>query len=150
MKHTNNHQCHKTQELISGYLDQELTQQQNQRVRVHIDSCKQCHALYKDLKAMQESVGTLQYPECEEDKMEKILSEPVSKSISWIGWALLSLGLIAFMLFQVFTFYSASEVPLTLKVIVFLIEAGLLGLFLSVLRQRLIARKTDKYKNLKL
>jgi len=31
--------CDRTQELISGYIDHELNQQDRQRVRVHLESC---------------------------------------------------------------------------------------------------------------
>lgn len=143
-------QCPKVQELLSGYLDQELTQQQSQLVRVHLESCDDCQAVYNDLKTMRDSIGNLQYPDCEERKIEHILNEPVAKSISVIGWVFLIIGVTALMIYHAFTFYTADEVSLAAKVFIFLIEAGSLALFIAVLRQRLIARKTDKYRNVQL
>lgn len=150
MKDLVNNQCQKTQELISGYLDGELTQQQSQMVRVHIESCKDCQTIYQDLKAMRESIGNLKYPECEEEKIERILNEPVAKTFSILGWVLSIIGVAMLMIYQIFTFYMADDVSFAAKVFIFIIEAGVLALFISVLRQRLIARKTDKYRNVKL
>jgi len=142
--------CHDIEALISGYIDQELSQQKAQRVRLHIESCDKCRNVYQDLLAIRKEMGQLQYPECEEAKLERIMNEPVSKMLGIVGWVLLIIGLIGFMGWQAFTFYTQPAVPTWAKIGVLLIELGVLGLFLSVLRQRLIARKTDKYRNVKL
>lgn len=147
----NEYQCHKAQELISGYLDNELTQQQRQMLRVHLESCDNCQAIYQDLKAMQESIGSLQYPECEEEKMDKILQEPVAKKISIVGWLLVTIPLAILFIYHLITIFTVGSFSLfSIKTIILLIEAGVLLLFISVLRQRLIARKNDKYRNVKL
>lgn len=143
-------QCHDIQELVSGYIDQELSQQKAQLVRLHIEGCEACRKVYDDLLAIRKEMGQLQYPECEEAKIEALMKEPVSKALGIAGWVMLIIGLVGFMGWQVFTFYSQPMVPTWAKIGVLLIELGALGLFLSVLRQRLIARKTDKYRNVKL
>ncbi|WP_251358231.1 anti-sigma factor [Kangiella sp. TOML190] len=143
--------CHKTQELISGYLDNELTQQQNQLVRVHLETCVNCQAVYQDLKAIKESISGLEYPECEEQKMEKILQDPTAKKISIVGWVLLIIPLAILFIYHLYTVFTVGSFSLfSMKTLILLIEAGALLLFISVLRQRLIARKTDKYRNVKL
>ncbi len=141
--------CDKTQELISGYIDHELNQQDRQRVRVHIESCDQCRAVYDDLLAIKQEMGNLQYPECEEAQLDKIIKEPVANGMAIVGWIILIIGFVGFMVWQLFTFYTEPSVPFWVKAGVFLIEAGVLLLLGSVLRQRIIALKTDKYKNVK-
>ncbi|MHC9509610.1 anti-sigma factor family protein [Kangiella sp. M94] len=141
--------CDKTQELISGYIDHELNQQDRQRVRVHIESCDQCRAVYDDLLAIKQEMGNLQYPECEEAQLDKIIKEPVANGMALVGWIILIIGFVGFMVWQLFTFYTEPSVPFWVKAGVFLIEAGVLLLLGSVLRQRIIALKTDKYKNVK-
>ena len=143
-------QCEHIQELLSGYIDHELTQQKAQRVRLHLKECDSCHKIYKDLVAIRKEMGQLKYPECEEAKIDQLMNEPVSKVFGIVGWVCLIIGLVGFMIFQLFTFYSQPGIPLWAKLGVLLIEVGALALFLSVLRQRLIARKTDKYRNVKL
>lgn len=141
--------CDKTQELISGYIDHELNQQDRQRVRVHIESCDQCRAVYEDLLVIKQELGNLQYPECEEAQLDKIIREPVAKGMVIVGWFILVIGFVGFMVWQLFTFYTEPGIPTWAKIGVFLIEAGVLLLLGSVLRQRIIALKTDKYKNVK-
>ncbi|MRX27651.1 zf-HC2 domain-containing protein [Kangiella sp. HZ709] len=142
--------CDKTQELISGYLDNELTQQDSQMVRVHIESCDNCKSIYQDLYAIKKATSELDYRTTEAEKIHKLLQEPTAKNFSVIGWTLLIIGLIGLMIFQAFTFFFSDEVPVIIKLLAFAIEAGALALFISVLRQRLIAQKTDKYKKVQL
>lgn len=142
--------CENIQELISGYIDHELTQQQAQRVRLHLAECDDCKKIHQDLLAIRKDMGKLQYPECEEVQLDRLMNEPVAKTFGIVGWVCLIVGLLGFMVWQLFTFYSQPGIPLWAKLGVLLIEVGALGLFLSVLRQRLIARKTDKYRNVKL
>ncbi len=142
--------CDKTQELISGYLDNELTQQDSQMVRVHLESCASCRAIYQDLQTIKQATSQLNYPTTEAEKIQQLLQEPVARNFSAIGWFLLIVGLAGLMIFQAFTFFFSEEVPVIIKLLVFTIEAGALALFISVLRQRLIAKKTDKYKKVQL
>ena len=77
------------------------------------------------------------------------MKEPVAKGMAIVGWTILIIGFVGFMVWQLFTFYTEPSVPLWVKAGVFVIEVGVLLLLGSVLRQRIIALKTDKYKNVK-
>ena len=143
-------QCESIQELLSGYIDHELTQQKAQQVRLHLKECSSCRKIYDDLIAIRKEMGQLKYPECEEAKIDRLMNEPVSKAFGVIGWVCLTIGLMSFMVWQLFVFFTEPGVATWAKVGVFIIELGVLSLFISVLRQRLIARKTDKYRNVKL
>ena len=67
-----------------------------------------------------------------------------------IGWLLLIGGVLVCMGIGVFVFLFGSSVSLVEKLIVSAIYGGLALLFYSVLRQRLIERKTDKYKDVEI
>ena len=43
-------------ELLSGFVDGELTQQDNQFVNVHIQSCDNCQKTYSELLEMQTGI----------------------------------------------------------------------------------------------
>lgn len=143
--------CEKTQTLISGYIDQELTQQERQLVQVHIDSCNTCNAVHADLLAIKKSMGALQYPECEENQVSIILDDPASKNLSIVGWVLLIILLAILFISHIYAIFTVDQFNwFSFKTLLIAIEAGLLFLLFSVIRQRLIARKTDKYRGVKL
>lgn len=147
---TNKALCNRMSELLSGYLDGELTQQESQQVNTHIQNCESCKANFEELASLKSAVNNLQLPEMEVDKMEKIMNEPLAKASHHIGWSVLIIGLAIALIYAVTSFYTNSAISLGEKILISLIGGGLLGVFLSVARQQWLARKTDKYKGVKL
>ena len=67
-----------------------------------------------------------------------------------IGWLLLIGGVLALVGFAIYALVIDREAPLYIKLAIAGVYGGLAFLLLSVLRQRLIARKTDKYKDVQI
>lgn len=43
-------------ELISAYIDHELSDAENERVETHLDSCQECYSLMKSFQSMKEQI----------------------------------------------------------------------------------------------
>ena len=67
-----------------------------------------------------------------------------------LGWILLLGGVLAGLGIAVFMFLLSPSIGLVEKLLAVAIYGGLALLFYSVLRQRLIERKTDKYKDVEI
>lgn len=146
-------QCAKIGDLLSGYVDHELTQQQAQRVQIHLDGCAQCRKLHADLQNMKEQLRQLSYPLSDEDMLEKLEKDLFASGSRNFGWVLLGLGaLFAVVAGTVafFMFLAAPGVPLLVKLFNGLLVIGGVALFVSVVRERLLTYKKDKYRNVKL
>ena len=143
-------QCEQIKELLSGYLDNELTQQQSQRVALHVEQCESCRATLNQLEQLRAAIKGSDMPELEQDKIEALLNEPTSKMFENLGWAALIVGVTVSLMFAVFAFFGSDSISLGQKLLSSLIWGGLAGVFFAVVRQQLIARKTDKYKGVKL
>ena len=65
-----------------------------------------------------------------------------------LGWLLFLAGFLALGGFAIYAFAIDAEAPLYIKLGVGALYGGLALLLLSVLRQQLIARKTDPYKDI--
>ena len=138
-------------ELLSGYLDGELTQQDEQRVRLLCESNDDYARELESLKAMRERVGNSKLSDVSSDVWRETMDETGVKASRGIGWLLLIGGaLIGAGALLLEFFSSSSSMSLQEKLIVGGIYGGLLFLFISVLRQRLIERKTDKYKDVEI
>jgi len=72
------------------------------------------------------------------------------KATRSIGWLLFIGGLLAIGGIAIYEFVMDSGGSLFLKLIVAAVYGGLALLFVSVLRQRLIERKSDKYKDVEI
>ena len=137
-------------EQLSGYMDGELTQQQRQRVELHLQGCEECTAMLQELSALRERMGQSRLSPAFEDKWREVMDDPgvqASKGIGWlllIGAGMIILGVI------IVAFFSDSGISTAWKILISAFYLGLAALFVSVLRQRLIERKTDKYKDVEI
>jgi len=142
--------CQHVEELLTGYLDAELTQQESQRVAVHIEECPDCRQTYRQLQQLQQAVQETPYPNLEQKALETVMNDLTSRSIQGIAWFALSAGLAMIIALAVYAFWIDTGMSWYEKLAMSLVWGGGIGLFVSVLRQRLIARKTDKYRRVKL
>ena len=66
------------------------------------------------------------------------------------GWLAFIAGMLVLLGYVVYEYAIDESVELGVKLAALALVVGLFGLFLSVLRQRFIARKTDKYKDVEI
>ncbi|RUO55651.1 zf-HC2 domain-containing protein [Pseudidiomarina homiensis] len=136
--------CQNIEPLISGALDNELTQQQRQQLHLHLASCEACANLYRELA---EQRGAVKLGVQTND----VLNESQSTRI-WnaIGWSLLVLGLIPLVIYAIYQFSQDTSIPWWIKLTIGTTVLGLILLFINVLRQRMQAAKSDPYKKVNL
>lgn len=137
-------------ELLSGFVDGELTQQQSQRVSLHVESCAECGAALQSIREMRDRVGAAVLSGIDRDAWRENMKDATVTATRGIGWLILIgaalVGVGAFLI----AFLGDPGIGFREKMIFGGIYGGLLLLFISVLRQRLIERKTDKYKDVEI
>jgi predicted anti-sigma-YlaC factor YlaD len=147
---TPNNNCDSFGELITGYIDGELTQGDRQRVELHIESCERCRKTCGELTRQRDDVAGLSFGQIEPNEWSDILNTLPVKASRRFGWALYIGGAVLLLAFGAYQFIlDDSEDPIV-KIGFGALYLGLVLLFLSVLRQRMIASKTDKYKDVQL
>jgi RsiW-degrading membrane proteinase PrsW (M82 family) len=142
--------CHQINEMISGYVDNELTQQESQYVALHIENCEKCTATLVEINQLKTAIKGSDMPEMDADRIDAIMQDPISTSIQTVAWSLFLIGASILLVLVTLEFLSSSHISTTDKVLSSLLWGGLLGVFASVIRQQWMARKTDKYKGVKL
>ena len=78
------------------------------------------------------------------------MNDPIVKAAQGIGWLLFVGALLILGGVGIYEFVLDTETELWVKLLVGAIYLGIGLLFLSVLRQRLIERKTDKYNDVEI
>jgi hypothetical protein len=136
--------------LISGYLDGELTQQQRQRVDVHLAGCADCTDRLAELSVLRERVAGARLSRVGGDAWREHMNDMTVKVSRGIGWLLFLGGLLLIAGFGIYQFVIDTSMELLFKLMVSAVYLGLGALFVSVLRQRLVERKTDKYKDVEI
>lgn len=77
--------------------------------------------------------------------MNAVLQDLTSRRMFDFAWFAIISGVLISIVFGVYHFWLDSSIPIYRKLVMSLIWGGGIGLFLTVLRQRLIISKTDKY-----
>ncbi len=137
-------------EQLSGYIDGELTQQARQRVQVHCGNCDECAASLAELRALRERVGKSHLSEFGQDTWREKMNDAVVTASQGLGWLLLIGSLLAGAGIAIVMFFADADTSLDQKLVIGGGYLGLALLFVSVLRQRLLERKSDKYKDVEI
>jgi len=137
-------------EMLSGYIDGELTQQERQRVEVHCDGCMECSGDLRELKTLRERLGRSRLSELGEDIWREQMDDSTVRATRGIGWLLFIGGLLIVAGYGIYEFVIDTSMSLGIKLLFAAIYGGMGVLFFSVLRQRLIERKSDKYKDVEI
>ena len=137
-------------ELLSGYIDGELTQQERQRVEVHCEGCPQCNNDLDELRTLRQKVGCSRLSEFGEDNWREQMDDTTVKVTHGIGWLLFIGGLLLLAGYLIYEFVFDTSLSWGIKLLFGAIYGGFGVLFISVLRQRLIERKSDKYKDVEI
>ena len=138
------------EERLSGYLDGELTQQQRQRVRLHLEDCTECATLLDELTALRARLGESDLSGLPTDQWRENMNDSGVTLTRGIDWLLLIGAGVIIGAIALFEFLTDPGLGVGWKLLISAFYLGWLALFVSVLRQRLIERKTDRYKDVEI
>ncbi len=131
--------------LLSGYVDRQLTQGDEQRVRLHLEECPACRALVDDLRQLREVTMDTRFETPLDDGWSEAPRGALSRLFAGAGWAVLVAWIVGVTGFAVGQLWSGPE-SLAEKLIAFGAVSGFALLFLSVLLDRIRTWKTDPYR----
>ena len=139
-----------SEEMLSGYIDGELTQQERQQVEIYCESNEEARNTLDELRRLRREIGQSDLDVYGPDEWRENMKDSTVNVTRGLGWLLLIGGLLvlgAVVLIEILFDSGGMTVE---KLIIALVYGGLLALFISVLRQRLIERKSDKYKDVEI
>jgi len=134
--------------LLSGFLDGELTQAEEQRVRIYLEDHSEARTLLEEMRTVRETTRTTRFEVPEDLQWDEHPRGPVSRLTRGFGWLLIAVWLIGVTAFGLWQFLTSPE-NLLPKLLVVGSTAGFALLFLSILLDRLRDMKTDRYRRVR-
>ena len=132
--------------LLTGYVDQALTQAAEQRVRIHLEDCPDCRTQVKEMKQVRETTMSSNFETPRDDQWSEVPRSGASWTLSRVGWMLVIMWLVGVGGYALWEVWTSVDEPLGRRLVIFSGVFGLALLFLSVLLDRLRAFKTDRYR----
>ncbi len=145
--------CHDYKDLMMGYLDNELSDEQKRQFEEHLTGCSECKdelEEFRKLKAITDEV-TLVEPEDRiwQDYWNGVYNR-IERSIGWIVFSVAAILLTIYGGFKLIEdIIKDATIGMLLKAGLLALIVGLAILFVSVLRERLYFRQRDRYKDVR-
>ncbi len=139
--------------LMMGYLDGELTELESQRMRDHLAECRECRAEIEDFRRLKEMTKSMKLATPDDKYWEEYWSHVYNRLERRIGWILLSIGTILLSSYGVYQLTDHllfdAEIPALIRAGIAALVIGLCTLVVSVVRERIVLGKWDKYTRIK-
>lgn len=140
----------KNRELLSGYVDGELTDDQRLAFEQALEIDADLRAELAEFRKLKEVTSMVRYADLPDEVWEHYWMSIYRKTERGIGWILFSIGAIILLGFGLFEglshLYTAPDAPLWLKIGITGVGAGLVFLLVSFGRERLFAYNRDRYR----
>jgi anti-sigma factor RsiW len=137
------------EQLISSYLDGELTQAESQRVRLLLEDHKEYRKVYEEMAKLQRLTHSLAMPNPPDARMEAI-EKSISVSASRrIGFYAFWGGLGMWLVYLAVLFAKNLRMPNIPEALAGIVVFGLVSLFLSVVVQRWQEMPHDRYRRIR-
>ena len=145
--------CHDWKDMMMGYLDNELDDEQKRRFEEHLKGCRECADELKEFKQLKAITDEVTLVEPEDKIWHEYWSMIYNRIERSLGWILVSLAGIILIIYGGFRaieeIIKDPNVELVLKVGLLILLAGLAILFVSVLRERIYFWRRDRYKSIR-
>jgi predicted anti-sigma-YlaC factor YlaD len=137
--------CEKTHDLMSGYLDEELDEVDTEGMEVHLAQCETCRAEFEEMTLLISASDTLSVELPPEEVWDEFLQNVYNRTERQTGWIAFIIGTTILLAWGIFEMFITDWAEPVVKFFTALALIGITILFISVLRQRLVNRKTDRY-----
>ena len=148
----NDRKCDLYKYLIIQYIDNEISDEDEIKLKTHLLSCSHCKREYEEfqnVRGVSKEMKNKILPDMAWDEYWRHVYNRLERGFSWI---LISIGAIILLGIAVYHFLwdilSSTQMTFLEKFGVLVLVLGFIVLFISVVREKLMVRKHDKYKEI--
>ena len=137
-------------QLLTGYLDNELTQQDRQRVEQRMINEPAYRAQFDDLNSLRTDIAGLDFQPNKTTQWSELAPDVTSRTTRSLGWLTYIISTLFLVGYGLYEFIIAETENALVKTAVLGIFLGLGLLLISVIKQRIVESKTDRYKDVQI
>lgn len=145
--------CGDYHDLMMGYLDGELDDEQRRQFETHLSQCEACTKALKEFNGLKRLTDSMSLSEPEDRIWQQYWDHVYNRVERGVGWMIFSISALLLTLYGGFklieTLLTDSQVALFCKVCLVFLVIGIAILFVSILRERLFFWKSDRYRDVR-
>lgn len=145
--------CQEYHLLINKLIDGEINRSERENLDEHLKDCPECRKTVEKLKNIKMETEKMKKNFIPEMAWEEYWNHLYNRMERGIGWMLLSVGAIILLGYGAYHFVinviGTSDLSGLQKLAILAVVLGGVILFVSVVREKLLVRKHDKYKEIK-
>ena len=145
--------CHDYKDLLMGYLDNELSDEQRNRFEEHLAGCPECAGELKEFRKLKAITDEVTLVEPEDRIWQDYWNGIYNRIERNVGWIIFSVAAILLTIYGGFKLIEKivtdATVGMLLKLGLLALIVGLAILFVSVLRERIYFWSKDRYRNVR-
>ena len=145
--------CHDYKDIMMGYLDNELSNEQRRQFEEHLTGCSECKAELKEFRKLKAITDEVTLVEPEDKIWQDYWSGVYNRIERRVGWIVFSISAILLAIYGGFKLIEEiitdSSVGILLKAGLLVLIVGLAILLVSVSRERLHIWQKDRYRNVR-
>lgn len=135
--------------MLSAYLDGELTQADDQRVRLYVEQNEDARKALDEMRQLQQLTSGIRFASPSEETMDALEHRLTVRAPRGLGWVLVLSGFVSWLLYAAVVALRHLRWPTLPELLGGAVVAGFVLLFLSVLRQRWLERPHDRYRKVR-
>ena len=141
--------CDDIRPLIAGYVDDELTRDERAQVEEHVGSCPDCARELREQRALKEELDKMSFSEPSDAELDRYWQSVYNRLERGAGWLMFTIGAAVVACYGAFILVEKTVldpgVALIFKIGIVALGLGTVVLFVSLLRERLAVRRSDRY-----
>ena len=145
--------CDKYKDLLMGYLDDEISEQERVELEKHLAECEDCKKELADFKDLKSITDDITFYQPEDEVFDQYWSNIYNRIERTAGWIILSVSGMVLLFYAGFKMIEDiihdPTISWIFKGALVAFIAALSVLTVSVLRERLNTRKKDRYKDIR-
>jgi len=138
----------KVSQMLSAFLDDELTQTESQRVRIHLEDCDDCRQALGEMRALRDAARSIAFPSPNRFEIDQLDLALSVRAPRLAGWILILLAVGAWAAYAAWRFLTQPGLDFG-ELAVAAVIIGFVLLFASVLGQRLLELPHDRYRRIR-
>ena len=149
----NDSSCEEMGVKIMAMRDQELSEKEITEVKEHLEICERCSEEYASLKKLKEVTGEMKIKKLPEYYWDDYWTHVYNRIERGISWLFISLGVIIVLAFAGWEALNAliadQQMHPILKWGIFVLLIGAIILIVSIMREKILVKRIDKYREVK-